>query len=180
MKASIFVGVSVDGFIARSNDSFDFLSAGGGETEPHGFTEFLATVDALVMGRRTFDVVLGLSPWPYGEKPVFVLSNRPVPPGPEGTIVERMSGTPEEILAELESRGVHHVYVDGGATIQAFLRAGRIQHLTISRVPVLIGSGISLFGELTADILLRHVGTRTFPSGLVQSEYAIDTPAAGR
>ena len=93
MKASIFVGVSVDGFIARSNDSFDFLSTGGGEPEPYGFPEFLATVDALVMGRRTFEVVLGMSPWPYGDKPVYVLSSRPVPPGPRDRKSTRLNSS---------------------------------------------------------------------------------------
>ena len=83
-------------------------------------------------------------------------------------------GAPSEVLSQLASRGFEHVYVDGGATIQAFLRAGLIQRLVISRVPVLIGAGIALFGAVDADIPLRHIATREFPSGLVQSEYAID------
>jgi dihydrofolate reductase len=173
MRASVFVGTSLDGFLARPDGSFDFLSPGGVEPEPHGFDEFLATVDALVMGRNTFDVVLPFPTWPYGQKPVFVLTSRPLPSAPEGAIVERMSGTPSEVLSQLASRGFHHVYVDGGATIQAFLRAGLIQRLVVSRVPVLIGAGIALFGAVDADIPLRLIATRQFPSGLVQSEYAI-------
>jgi len=170
MKASVFVGTSVDGFIARVNGALDFLPA---EPEPHGYDEFMASVDALVLGRNTFEIVLGFGGWAYGAKPVFVLSTRPLPPVPEGAVVERMSGEPAAILAELEARGIGHVYVDGGITIQRFLQAGLIQRLIITRVPVLIGSGIPLFGALPRDVVLEHVATRHYPSGLVQSEYAV-------
>jgi dihydrofolate reductase len=173
VKASVFVGTSVDGFIARADGAFDFLPAGGGE--PHGYDEFMATVDALVIGRKTFETVLGFDTWAYGGKPVFVLSARPLAPAPRGAVVERMSGDPAEIVARLAARGIRHVYVDGGITIQRFLRAGLIQRLVITRVPVLIGSGIPLFGELQRDIVLRHVATRQYASGLVQSEYVVAT-----
>jgi dihydrofolate reductase len=171
LKASVFVGTSLDGFIARVNGEFDFLPPGGGE--PHGYTEFMATVDALVIGRNTFDTVLAFDAWPY-EKPVFVLSTRSLPPVPPGAVVERMSGEPADVVAQLSSRGVGHIYVDGGVTIQSFLRAGLIQRLIVTRVPVLIGSGIPLFGSLPRDIALTHVATRQFASGLVQSEYIVD------
>jgi dihydrofolate reductase len=171
VKASVFIGTSLDGFIARSNGAFDFLPAGGGE--PHGYEEFIATVDALVIGRKTFDTVLGFEAWPYGRKPVFVLSTRPLAFTPTGAVVERMSGAPSAIVAELAARGIGHIYVDGGITIQRFLAAGLIQRLVITRVPVLIGAGIPLFGALPRDILLQHVETRQYASGLVQSEYTI-------
>jgi len=171
VKASVFVGTSVDGFIARVNGELDFLPPGGGE--PHGYDEFMASVDALVIGRNTLETVLGFAEWPYGTKPVFVLSTRALPPVPKGAAVEHMSGEPAEILRQLEARGIGHVYVDGGITIQRFLQAGLIQRLTITRVPVLIGSGIPLFGGLARDVVLRHVATRHYPSGLVQSEYEV-------
>jgi dihydrofolate reductase len=170
MKASVFVGISVDGFMARVNGALDFLPA---QPEPHGYDEFMASVDALVIGRNTFEIVLGFGGWAYGTKPVFVLSTRPLPAVPEGAVVERRSGEPAAILAELEARGIGHVYVDGGITIQRFLQAGLIQRLIITRVPVLIGSGIPLFGALPRDVVLEHVATRQYPSGLVQSEYAV-------
>lgn len=171
MRASVFVGTSLDGFIARTNGSFDFLPAGGGE--PHGYDEFMATVDALVIGRNTFETVLTLASWPYGKKPVFVLGVRPLAPVPHGAVVERMSGAPAEIVSQLSARGIQHAYVDGGITIQRFLRAGLIQRLIITRVPVLIGNGIPLFGAIERDIVLTHVATRQYASGLVQSEYVV-------
>src|SRR5713226_8814409 len=99
VKASVFIGTSLDGFIARPNGDLDFLPSGGGE--PHGYDEFMATVDALVMGRKTFETVLSFGTWPFGEKPVFVLSTRPLAPAPLGAVVERLSGDPAEIVSQL-------------------------------------------------------------------------------
>ncbi len=171
MKASVFIGTSLDGFIARANGDLDFLPPDGGE--PYGYDELMATVDALAIGRKTFETVLTFDTWPYGEKPVFVLSTRPLAPAPLGAVLERMSGAPDEIVSQLAARGIRHVYVDGGTTIQRFLQAGLIQRLIITRVPVLIGAGIPLFGALQRDIALRHVATRQYASGLVQSEYVV-------
>ena len=167
------MGTSLDGFIARPDGALDFLPAGGGE--PHGYEEFMAAVDALVIGRNTFDTVLAFDTWPYGTKPVFVLSTRPLPPVPSGAVVESLSGPPASIVAHLETRGIGHIYVDGGITIQRFLRAGLIDRIIVTRVPVLIGTGIPLFGHLEMDIRLRHVATRQYASGLVQSEYDVAT-----
>jgi dihydrofolate reductase len=171
MKASVFVGTSVDGFIARADGGLDWLPAAGGEE--HGYDAFMATVDALVIGRKTFEKVLSFDAWPYGEKPVFVLSTRPLAAAPIGATVERMAGAPAEIMSQLAARGFRHVYVDGGITIQGFLQAGLIQRLIITRVPVLIGSGIPLFGVTERDIPLKHIVTRQYASGLVQSEYEV-------
>jgi len=174
MKATVFVGTSVDGFIARRDGRFDFLPA---EPEPHGFEELMAAVDAIVMGRNTFEVVMAFDVWPYGDKRVVVLSSRALDLGvarARGGVVEQMSGTPAEIVARLAASGATHLYVDGGLTIQEFLRAGLIQRLVVTRVPVLIGDGIPLFGALPHDVKLRHVETRSFPSGLVQSEYEVE------
>jgi dihydrofolate reductase len=171
MNASVFIGTSLDGFIARLNGGLDFLPPGGGE--PHGYDAFIASVDALVIGRKTYDTVLSFDEWPYGEKPVFVLSSRPLAPPPRGAVVEHLSGDPSDIAAQLDARGIRHAYVDGGITIQRFLEAGLIQRLIITRVPVLIGTGIPLFGPLTRDVLLTHVRTQHYASGLVQSEYVV-------
>ena len=172
MKASVFIATSLDGFIARPNGDLDWLPPGGGEE--HGYEAFMATVDALVIGRKTYETVLGFDTWPYGEKPVVVLSTRPLAPAPSGAVVEHMAGPPVELVSQLAARGVRHVYVDGGITIQRFLQAGLIQRLIITRIPVLLGDGIPLFGPLPRDIVLQHVGTRQYASGLVQSEYAVN------
>jgi dihydrofolate reductase len=171
MPVSVFVGTSVDGFIARPDGALDFLPRGGGE--PHGYEEFIATVDAIVIGRKTFETVLAMASWPYGDKRVVDLSNRSVDLSKAGGVVEQLGGTPEEIVAKLAASGAHHLYVDGGITLQGFLRAGLVQRLVITRVPVLIGEGISLFGALPHDVRLNHVATRHYPSGLVQSEYQV-------
>ncbi|MGH9438705.1 MAG: dihydrofolate reductase family protein [Terriglobia bacterium] len=171
MKASVFVGTSLDGFIARGNGALDFLPRDGGE--PHGYDEFMATVDALVIGRKTFETVLAFDAWPYGNKPVFVLSTRLLPSVPPGAVVEQVSGAPAEIVSQLAARNIQHIYVDGGITIQRFLQAGLIQHLIITRVPVLIGAGVPLFGPLQGDVILKHIETRQYASGLVRSAYEI-------
>jgi dihydrofolate reductase len=174
MLASVFIGTSVDGFIARANGDLDWLPHGGGEE--HGYNAFFASVDALVIGRGTFETVLSFGEWPYGSKRVVVLSSRPLDlSATRGGNVEQMSGAPADIVDRLEAQGVGHIYVDGGVTIQRFLRAGLIQRLIITRVPVLIGTGIPLFGALDADVRLEHVATRWFPSGLVQTEYSVIT-----
>ena len=174
LKVSVFVGTSVDGFIARQNGDLDWLPVGGGE--PHGYDEFIATVDAIVIGRKTFETVLAFDTWPYGPKRVVVLSSEPVDLSSavaRGGVVEQMGGPPAYIVSNLAARGARHLYVDGGITIQRFLRAGLIDRLVITRVPVLIGDGIPLFGSLSQDIELRHVATRSYPSGLIQSEYEV-------
>ncbi|MBP1773380.1 MAG: Bifunctional deaminase-reductase domain protein [Holophagaceae bacterium] len=172
VTASVFVGISVDGFLARPDGDLDWLPEGGGEA--HGFDEFLAGVDALVMGRNTYEKVLTLGPWPYGTTRVVVLSHHPVDLSrAAGGVVAQMAGSPAEVASRLAAEGAHHLYVDGGITIQAFLRAGLVRRLILTWVPVLLGEGIPLFGVLPRDIRLRHVATRAFPSGLVQSEYHV-------
>ena len=172
MKASVFIATSLDGFIAREDGGLDWLPPDGGE--PHGYDEFMATVDALVMGRKTFETVLTFDSWPFGQKPVVVLTSRPNDlAAPPGAVCEMMAATPQEVVARLATRGMKHLYIDGGVTIQRFLEAGLIQRVIITRVPVLLGSGIPLFGPLSREIRFEHVATRSYPSGLVQSEYVV-------
>ena len=169
MKASVFIATSLDGYIARQDGGLDWLPVDG---EAHGYDEFMATVDAIVIGRKTFEVVLAFHAWPYGKKPVIVLSsNFSALKAPDGAVCDFTSGTPQEIVSRLAQLGINHLYIDGGVTIQRFLHAGLIQHMTITRIPVLLGSGIPLFGPLPHDIRFQHIATRSFPSGMVQSEY---------
>ena len=173
MKVSVFIGTSVDGFIAREDGAIDWLTAFE-SGEDYGYAEFFASVDALVMGRHTYESVLTFPEWPYGDKRVVVLSSRPVEiPAHLSATVELMSAPPREVVRRLAERGFRHLYVDGGRTIQAFLRDGLIDELIITRVPILIGRGIPLFGPLPGDTGLRHLETRSFANGLVQSRYEV-------
>src|SRR5438128_3600090 len=158
MTVSVFIGTSVDGFIARPNGGLDFLPPGGGE--PHGYDEFISSIDALVIGRKTFETVLNFAVWPYGDKRVVVLSSRPVDVSTApGGVVEQMAGPPAEIVSKLAASGAHNLYIDVGITIQGFLRAGLVERLTITRVPVLIGDEMPLFGALTPELRLRHLAS---------------------
>jgi dihydrofolate reductase len=174
MKASVFIATSLDGFIARTNGDIDWLGEPQEGGEDQGYQKFIDTVDFLVMGRNTYEKVLSFGmPWPY-EKPVVVLTHRPLDIAAElASSVESMSGSPADIVAKLSVRGAQHLYVDGGRTIQSFLDASLIQRLIITRIPVLLGAGIPLFGPLQQDIKLRHIETRAFEDGNLQSEYEV-------
>jgi dihydrofolate reductase len=179
MLISAFIGTSVDGFIARPDGSFDFLDAGG--NVPHGYEEFIATVDTHLIGRKTYETVRSFPGWAYGKKRVVVLSSKSLDFSDlKDATVEQMSGPSEKIVATLKSQGAQHVYIDGGITIQNFLRAGQIHRIIVSRVPILIGQGIPLFGTLAQDIPLKHISTKHFATGLVQTEYQVQNPATAQ
>ena len=172
MLCSVFIATSLDGYIARENGALDWLPPGDGEE--HGYTEFMASIDVVVIGRMTYETVLGFDAWPYVGRRVVVLSSRPLAPSPqEGAVFETMSGAPADIVSRLADRGLRHAYIDGGVTIQRFLAAGLIQRLTITRIPVLLGRGIPLFGDVPHDVRLGHVATRAYRTGMVQSEYTV-------
>ena len=176
MKATVFIATSLDGFIAREDGAIDWLPTGADtKFEDYGYGEFMKSVDALVMGRKTYETVRGFGgEWPYGSKPVIVLTSKKLQiPRELAKTVTTMSGKVETIVKHLESREMNHLYVDGGVTIQKFLNAGALDRLIITRIPVLIGKGIPLFGPVDQDIKLSHIGTKTYPSGLVQSEYFV-------
>ncbi|WP_104162321.1 dihydrofolate reductase family protein [Cryobacterium sp. N22] len=170
----VFVGTSLDGFIARENGDFDWLVAAGDALGETGYDEFFASVEALVVGRATFDTVRGFVDWPYAGKRVLVLSRTllrsfDAEAEPDTTV----HATLDDVIATLVAEGRRRVYVDGGRTIQSFLRVGLIREITITRAPVLLGTGIPLFGPLDGDVRLRHVGTRELGAGFTQSSYEV-------
>jgi dihydrofolate reductase len=175
IKASVFIATSLDGFIARANGDLDWLTgAESSATEQDfGYQEFMDTVDTIVLGRNTFELVLTFDTWPYGGKKVVVLSSKPsaVPPHLVES-VEWLSLPPQRLVERLAAQGAIHLYVDG-KTIRGFLNAGLIDELTITRVPVLIGTGVPLFGPLNHDVRLTHTLTRQFENGFVQSKYRV-------
>jgi dihydrofolate reductase len=174
IKLSVFCGVSVDGFLARLDHTVDFLDTDG--QEPHGFDEHYKDIDVVVIGRNTYNFVVSYGKWMYGKKPVVVLSSRPIDfSWIRNGMVEQMSGDPATIVALLEKKRYKHAYIDGGVTIQRFLAAGLMDRMTISRVPVLIGAGMPLFGPVPHDIPLQHISSHTFRGGLVQDIYELGT-----
>ena len=171
----VFIATSMDGFIAREEGGIDWLEIPGAEIEDHGFAEMMASVDGLVMGRGTFEKVLEFGVWPY-EKPVIILSrslSQSDIPDHLKDKVDLSKLDPESLMTDLYKRGWKRAYVDGGKIIQSFLSLGLIEDMVITRIPVLIGSGISLFGPLTSDIRLEHVKTDSYKSGLVSSKYRV-------
>lgn len=175
MTCTAYIATSLDGFIARKDGAIDWLPMPAPGEDDYGYGAFMKTVDAVVIGRNTFELVLTFGSWPY-EKPVVVLTSRPGSlPSPLPPQVRALSGAPDAVIADLARTGARHLYVDGGVTIQRFLEAGRIDRMIVTRIPVLIGTGIPLFGPLARDVRLEHVNTRSFPNGLVQSEYRVAT-----
>lgn len=172
----VFLGMSVDGFIARLDDDLDWLTSRGEGAGDAGFTPFVSSVDALLMGRGTYRVIQPHAEWPYQGKPVHVLSTTLDPDADPRITVHR---TLDDAVAALDAAGYARVYVDGGATVRALLARGRVQTLALSRVPVLIGEGHSLFGPLPADVELEHVGTQVLGGGMVQSTYRVRESAGG-
>jgi dihydrofolate reductase len=181
-RGDVFIATSVDGFIARPDGDLEWLTGRPAEEETgqhdpgedFGYGAFLATVDAIFMGRATFDVVQGFGgDWPY-PKPVYVWTSHPDDVEPKaGADVRPVAGELDDALQRLRVDGVGRVYVDGGATVRAWLRSGLIDRMTISVVPVLIGEGIPLFGGTGDDIALELESTREFPGGMVQRTYRV-------
>ncbi|WLH27973.1 dihydrofolate reductase family protein [Pseudomonas canadensis] len=176
-QCSFFIAASIDGFIARPDGDIEWLHRPEYETaELNGVTyeRFIATVDALVMGRKTLEKILSFPEWPYEGTPVIALSHQPllIPAHLEGK-VEVMAGDVTSLVATLAERGMKHLYIDGGETIQAFLEAGLIDELIITRIPVLLGQGISLFSQIGRELELRHIGTHESDNGFVQSRYQV-------
>jgi dihydrofolate reductase len=177
MKISVYIATSLDGFIARSDGSLDWLPGADGEqqgAEDYGFYAFFNSVDTLVMGRNTYEMVLSFGEWPYADKRVIVLSSTLQGKSATTPDTQIRSCTPTELAKELISIGADHVYIDGGKTIQGFLRAGLVDEMILTRVPILLGSGLPLFGPLEKDIPLTHLATQSYASGFVQSHYRVD------
>lgn len=173
MKVSLYIAASLDGYIARENGDVDWLEGPSADsTEDFGYHAFMASVDALVMGRKSFEKVLSFGAWPYGEKPVVVLTSSGVDiPDELRDCVQSASGTPEELVAQFTAKGWSGIYLDGGETLQRFLRKGLVHQIIVTTVPILLGSGIPLFGPLDQDMHLKHIRTQSYENGMVQSEY---------
>lgn len=175
-QGHVFIGMSVDGMIARADDDLDWLTGsstdGANDPDSSGFTEFMELVDHVVMGRSTYEVVQSFGgEWPYGDIRVLVLSATLDTADSRVTVVRSF----DEVLGVLDDDGARHVYVDGGQTVRTFLAAGLIDSLTLTRVPVLIGAGKPLFGAIPDDLELLHDRTTVLDGGAVQTRYRVKT-----
>ncbi|ASC91536.1 dihydrofolate reductase family protein [Alcaligenes nematophilus] len=171
--AHVFIGTSLDGFIAKPDGDIAWLLERSDPAEDHGYMAFIADKDAVVMGRGTYEKVLTFDVWPY-QLPVVVLSRQladtSVPEHRQGKV--RFSRqTPEQLMEQLAAENLQRIYVDGGQLIQSFLRAGLVHEMILSTMPVLIGEGRRLFGDVNQDMDWRLLSSQSFPSGLVQSRY---------
>ncbi len=172
MANYVYIATSLDGFIADSNGGLDWLlQISNPDKSDFGFGDFMSGIDAIVMGRKTYETVLTFGEWPY-TKPVFVLSNtmNELPERLNG-FAKIVKGGLKAIIAGLQEQGYNNLYVDGGLTIQSFLKEDLIDELIITRIPVLLGGGISLFGDLAKSLSFRHIKTEVMIGALVKSFY---------
>lgn len=174
-KISVFIATSLDGYIAKKNDDIDWLATFNPPTREDedkdcGFSKFFSTVDALVMGRKTYDVVSRFTTWPYQDKRVIVLSSTLTSVCEQA---ELFNGEIKDLIEKLQDEGVKHIYVDGGVTISRFLNAGLIDQLIISLIPVILGSGIPLFSNINDDTWCRLTSSYAYSNGLVKLQYEI-------
>lgn len=171
MKTTVYVGTSLDGFIARKDGDIEWLVKYQNHEVGESYAEFIKDIDAIVIGRGTYGKVLTFPDWPY-EKKVFVLSNSltQLPAALEGKAT-LLAMKPKEVLEHLAAQGFSHAYIDGGKVIQSFLREDCIDELIITKVPELIGNGIPLFDHLDNDLHFKHTRTDVYSNGLVKSRY---------
>ncbi len=177
MKTSVFIANSLDGYIARNDGAIDWLNAANEMAPPGedcGYAAFMSTIDVIIMGRNTFELVLSFGGWHYGDKRLIVLSRKPYAiPAHVPKTVTASSESPAALLQRLSAEGATHAYVDGGLTIQSFLRAGLINDITITLIPVILGEGKPLFGSVAADVHLRSISSHRYDFGFVQIKYAV-------
>jgi dihydrofolate reductase len=167
-RLSVFIACSLDGYIATTEGSLDWLEQATLPGEDYGYDAFLATVDCVAMGRGTYDHIAGIDPLPFGERPVFVFTHR-APPAREGVTFWRAA--PREAVARWNQMGLERVYVDGGALISSFLAEGLIDDLTITVAPVLLGAGRPLFHAGVPAAILESTAVKSWASGLVRLSY---------
>ncbi len=172
MANTVYIATSLDGYIARKDGSIDWLTEiPNPEQSDYGFSAFMERMDGVVMGRKTFELVTSFDTWPYS-KPVFVLSRtvKEIPSALRGK-AECVNAPLEEVAESLKARGMNHLYIDGGKTIQSFLQLDLIDELIITLIPIILGSGIPLFAEMDREIRFERVKTETLSKDLVKNTY---------
>jgi dihydrofolate reductase len=172
MANYIYIATSLDGFIAGKDGDLEWLNKiPNPDGSDYGFADFMNSIDAVVMGRNTYETVLTFGDWSYS-KPVFVLSNTltGVPENLEGKVKIIRAG-PSAVSKHLELEGYTNLYIDGGKVIQSFLQEDLIDVMIITRVSILLGNGIPLFGENLTSLNFTHENTEVLNENLVKSRY---------
>ncbi|MGE5354129.1 MAG: dihydrofolate reductase family protein [Acidobacteriota bacterium] len=172
MSAYVYIAQSLDGFIAKSDGGIEWLlEIPNPEGSDWGFGEFMDRIDAVIMGRNTFEKVLSMDPWMY-PKPVFVISRnlKEIPKKLSGK-AEIISGSPKEVMRKLNAIGYQNFYVDGGKTIQSFLKEDLIDELIIATLPIVLGDGIPLFGNIGRELKFEYVKTEIFDKRFTKNFY---------
>lgn len=177
MKGSVYIATTVDGKIAGPDGDVSFLdNYQSSELGDMGFADFLASIDVIIMGRKSFEKVMsfGQDMWPYGTTQVMVWSRNDVEiPDYLKQTVSCSKLPPRALFDQLKEQGRKNAYIDGGFTIQSFLNDGLINEMIITQVPLILGEGISLFGKTRRRVNLEHIKTQTYPNGLVKSSYLV-------
>jgi dihydrofolate reductase len=177
IKSLAFVATSLDGFIAKEDDSLDWLNEANkrvSKGEDCGFNKFIESIDCLVMGRVSFEKVLTFSQWPYSEMKVIVLSSKKIEiPVKLQKTVSCSALSPPDLIKKLTIDRAKKIYVDGGVTIQKFLLHNLLDEITITIIPVLLGRGKPLFAGINREIKLELVSSKAFDFGFVQNRYKI-------
>ena len=174
-KGYVFMATSLDGFVAREDNSLDWLMKYGVDESDNSFEEFTKTIDVLVMGSGTFKTVLGFNQWPYQMHTYVIsrtLTQNDVPEDLQNKVTIK-NLNPEELMKLLYDNGHKKVYVDGGKLVQSFLNKGLITEITLTQIPILIGKGKRIFGEMENDIDLELVSTKPMKFGFVQNHYLV-------
>jgi dihydrofolate reductase len=171
VKTSVYIGTSLDGFIAKTDGNIDWLTQYANDDAIHAYEEFMNWIDAIVIGRGTFEKILSFPSWPYIKKAFVLSSSLKQLPDTLRDKATLLSMNPKELLSYLSRIGFSSIYVDGGKVIQSFLKEDLIDDLIISKVPLLIGNGIPLFGFLGANLQFKHIRTEVQSNGLVRSYY---------
>jgi dihydrofolate reductase len=171
VKTSVYIGTSLDGFIAKTDGNIDWLTQYANDDAIHAYEEFMNWIDAIVIGRGTFEKILTFPSWPYIKKAFVLSSSLKQLPDTLRDKATLLSMNPKELLSYLSRIGFSSIYVDGGKVIQSFLKEDLIDDLIISKVPLLIGNGIPLFGFLGANLQFKHIRTEVQSNGLVRSYY---------
>ena len=172
MKVTYYVASSLDGYIAKEDGDVSWLEELNISMENAGYDEFYSTVDALVMGRKTYEMIVSFGQWPYGDKPVWVCESSKITPMDGSNL--QVGNTPEEVYQAANKMNIKHLWlVGGGSLASSFLENNLLTNISLSLMPIILGSGIKLFGDLPSPIKIKNENYKSHESGMAQLDYTI-------